>query len=175
VKVYRVRIGDFPLLADVALAAAAAPRAGRLIRSGAWPPPHPPNFDRDIPRPLGRFCATHDFTPLRELALRWPIELRSFISYPQDGGISWHTDSRDQGWRVYIPIEAGAYFYANDRAESLIHAVPDVDGYANVFHVGPDWRDNWHCVRAAKPRTVLGFRLLVDPWRLTDPWTLIGT
>jgi hypothetical protein len=170
VRVFRVRIGEYPLLADVALAAAAAPRNGRLIRSGEWPE-QAPTFERDIPRPVGRFCATHDFTPLRELPLRWPIELRSFISYPAGGGIGWHTDSRDQGWRVYLPIVCGGFFM--HRPAGWTQLVPDLDGYANVFHVGPEWRDNWHAVRAERERVVLGVRLLVHPWELPDPWTLI--
>lgn len=169
-NVYHVQIGAYAFLRDVQAVAAAAPRPGHVIRSGSWPAKDP-TFERDIPRPTDRLCATHELTPLRELAERWPIELRSFISYPAGGGIGWHTDSRDQGWRVYLPIVCGGRFLFGDGR--LLRELPDEEGFANVFFVGPDWRDNWHAVRADRPRVVVGLRLLCHPWALPDPWTMI--
>lgn len=117
-----------------------------------WPPPVE---DRTRPH-------EQRFHVLGELTAGVPLgstlrRRRCSNYYPAGGGIGWHTDSAQPGWRVYVhrlldtPDEEQPnceFWFGNKRFKEH----EEFGGY--VFEAG-----TWHAVSACTPRLVCGFEI----------------
>ncbi len=74
--------------------------------------------------------------------------------YPPGGGMGWHTNSNNQGWRVYVIRAPGESYFG-----TLNEEIRDFNGYANIFKVS---EDSWHYVRAVDERWSLGVQVPDD-------------
>lgn len=62
------------------------------------------------------------------------ILIRGAYYYPPGGGMGWHTNSDDPGWRAYvtwIDRPGGSFMGTRDGF------IADLDAHANVFQIGP--------------------------------------
>lgn len=82
--------------------------------------------------------------------------VRGAYYYPPGGGMGWHTNMDDPGWRAYVVVGTGGLMGTRDNGFYL-----DRDAHANVFRIGPE-EDPWHCVAAVAPRRSFGVKLPDD-------------
>lgn len=83
-------------------------------------------------------------------------EVRGTVYYPPGGGIGWHTNSDDSGWRLYavrVPPEAKSFLKTADAVYF------DRLGYVNLFKIEAPPALSWHCVGAPTERWSVGLRI----------------
>lgn len=79
-------------------------------------------------------------------------DVRTINYYPPGGGVGWHTNANEPGWRVYTVRATGRSAVGTAEEDVL-----DRDGYANIFEItGPT---SWHCVKAWDARWSIGIRV----------------
>lgn len=130
-------------------------------------------FDLSIERPCAATAGWHGVSPVKPVGDRVrPYQQQVFQGialelqhvpgaaprcrnyYPRFGGLDWHTDSADPGWRVYAWRRQGAEstlpsrFYYCDR---VFHEDQIMGAY--VFRVGPGC---WHAIDVADVRISAG-------------------
>lgn len=87
----------------------------------------------------------------------WKAQCANY--FPPGGGLSWHTNSSRPGWRVYIPYPLAPAGQAVQSGFVLpgFRRIDDRHGFANVFRIDEDWREDWHAVQAVTGRRCAGF------------------
>lgn len=98
------------------------------------------------------------------LAREYPkssILLSGHFFYPENGYMSWHTNNKAPGLRVYLSYtehEGGSYF----SYKSGDKIIKDMDGKGWTLREFDINKENllWHSVFAHKPRISLGFRVI---------------
>lgn len=153
--VARLRIAEFPLLAELAayLDRASCP-PGPYDARGDWRADvaaGPPSCDQ--PKPL-RYRRQFLPTPIR-LPLMDSDTIVSALNYfpPGGAGLGWHTDSRQPGWRVYLARPLGLLPGCFVTPERVFFDEP---GIALAFLAGPG---AWHAVVADGERLSMGLRI----------------
>jgi hypothetical protein len=73
--------------------------------------------------------------------------------YPAKSGMGWHTNLEDprninsvRCYLLYTTKDNSSFFYYKHPVSGLIHAIPDRNGYANVFDMGNPQSPLWHAV-----------------------------
>lgn len=126
----------------------------RITTTGQWKLPLGPQPDVDQARP-----STCRRGVLRNLNLQLPREIptRCHNYFPVGGGIDWHTDSGDHGWRLYV-FRAGpgssTFYYRDQKFEE-----PSEGAY--VFRIE---ENAWHAVECNRERWSCGV-LLTEGWK----------
>ncbi len=120
---------------------------------GTWAQPFWPPPAKDRTRPEEQHLFTIDdltgSVPLDKDCLR----RRCANYYPPGGGIGWHTDSAQPGWRVYVYRLLGEYRHCQFLyGKHEFEETHEFGGY--VFEAGV-----WHALRAWTPRLVCGFQV----------------
>ncbi len=140
------------LLRGVDVAAASM----RLRDIGTWTQPTLPPPAKDRTRPEEQHLFTID-NLTGSVPLDKDRQRRQCMNYyPAGGGIGWHTDSAQPGWRVYVFRllgVAGEYRHCQFLYdEHVFEEMQEFGGY--VFEAGV-----WHALRAWTPRLVCGFQV----------------
>lgn len=73
--------------------------------------------------------------------------------YPAKSGMGWHTNLEDprninsiRCYVVYTTKDNSSFFLYKHPVSGLIHAIPDRNGYANIFDMGHSQSPLWHAV-----------------------------
>jgi len=73
--------------------------------------------------------------------------------YPAKSGMGWHTNLEDprnvnsiRCYLLYTTEDNSSFFFYKHPVSGLIHAIPDRNGYANVFDMGHPQSPLWHAV-----------------------------
>lgn len=89
-----------------------------------------------------------------------------FFWYPKGGYMSWHTNNRVPGWRIYIThaTEAGKSFFRYKHPETdEIFTSMDEQWHVRLFKIDPA-RPLWHAVYSETDRFSLGYRVYQKRW-----------
>jgi hypothetical protein len=73
--------------------------------------------------------------------------------YPAKSGMGWHTNLEDprnihsiRCYLLYTTEDNSSFFFYKHPISGLIHAIPDRNGYANVFDMGHPQSPLWHAI-----------------------------
>lgn len=105
------------------------------------------------------------FSRLLEPSYQFVIQDSGHFWYPPGGFMSWHTNVRTPGWRLYINYceEAGkSFFRYRDPETGRVHTSWDDIWNFRLFKIDPN-RLFWHSVYSETNRFSLGYRILVSP------------
>lgn len=159
-NVYRVHHSEHPVLTMLWNVLLEQQPVKPVVRGDlAFDLTHPPTEDRHVwtSRNARRISAVRK--KLFWELVKQDIRVREVWYYPPGGGLGWHTNALQPGWRLYLVRTNGAsYFVTKDGRYK------DESGYANMFLAAPD---SWHAVESHADRFSVGVQVteqFVAPW-----------
>jgi len=90
------------------------------------------------------------------------ILMSGHFFYPKNGYMSWHTNNKAPGLRVYFSYteHANSSFFTYKDGDKIVKD-PDWEGWTGrEFRISKEGPPLWHAIYAEKPRISIGFRVI---------------